>query len=58
MVHPDKCKHPQAKEAFGGANLCFDTLCAELNTFISGFHFISVVLISLCLRYNHFDIVL
>lgn len=18
MVHPDKCKHPQAKEAFGG----------------------------------------
>lgn len=19
MVHPDKCKHPQAKEAFGGA---------------------------------------
>lgn len=35
MVHPDKCKHPQAKEAFGGINMCFDTLCTGLNTVVT-----------------------
>ncbi|XP_009758748.1 uncharacterized protein [Nicotiana sylvestris] len=23
LVHPDKCKHPQAKEAFGGTLCCY-----------------------------------
>lgn len=50
LVHPDKCKHPQAKEAFGGKQIilyflkCYEYCTNSWNPFVS-FKLLAVIIV-------------